>query len=118
MINLAPRVGLEPTTKRLTAAHSTIELPGNKNLGVITRVYWVDSGTFLDFPQDISLDPCLESRRHCALSLRSIRGLSYPAVYLIRSERRSPYHKANPTAEQLVPPVRRSECFLRSLRVP
>ena len=26
---LAPRVGLEPTTKRLTAAYSTIELSGN-----------------------------------------------------------------------------------------
>ena len=26
---LAPRAGLEPATKRLTAAHSTVELPGN-----------------------------------------------------------------------------------------
>ena len=26
---MAPRAGLEPATKRLTAAHSTIELPGN-----------------------------------------------------------------------------------------
>ena len=26
---LAPRAGLEPATMRLTAAHSTIELPGN-----------------------------------------------------------------------------------------
>ncbi len=30
---LAPRVGLEPTTKRLTAAYSTIELP--RNTGII-----------------------------------------------------------------------------------
>ena len=28
-LNMAPRAGLEPATKRLTAAHSTIELPGN-----------------------------------------------------------------------------------------
>ena len=67
---VAPRAGLEPATKRLTAAHSTVELPGNKNLGVTTRVYWVDSGTFLDFPQDVSLDPCLEFPRQGALSLR------------------------------------------------
>ena len=29
IICLAPRAGLEPATKRLTAAYSTIELPGN-----------------------------------------------------------------------------------------
>ena len=27
---MAPRVGLEPTTFRLTAERSTVELPGNK----------------------------------------------------------------------------------------
>jgi hypothetical protein len=67
---VAPRAGLEPATKRLTAAHSTIELPGNKNLGATTRVCRVDSGIFWDFPQDISLDPCLESRRHGPQLLR------------------------------------------------
>jgi hypothetical protein len=30
--SLAPRVGFEPTTKRLTAAYSTIELPGKSYL--------------------------------------------------------------------------------------
>ncbi len=29
---MAPRVGLEPTTYRLTAGRSTIELSGNKSL--------------------------------------------------------------------------------------
>ena len=31
-----PRAGLEPATKRLTAAHSTIELPGNECLSAAT----------------------------------------------------------------------------------
>ena len=34
--NMAPRAGLEPATKRLTAAHSTVELPGNEYLGAST----------------------------------------------------------------------------------
>ena len=29
-VRMAPRAGLEPATKRLTAACSTTELPGNK----------------------------------------------------------------------------------------
>jgi hypothetical protein len=35
---LAPRAGLEPATKRLTAAHSTIELPGNEYLSATAQI--------------------------------------------------------------------------------
>ena len=35
---LAPRAGLEPATKRLTAAYSTIELPGNEYLSATAQV--------------------------------------------------------------------------------
>jgi hypothetical protein len=38
LIILAPRAGLEPATKRLTAAHSTIELPGNEYLSAIAQI--------------------------------------------------------------------------------
>jgi hypothetical protein len=36
----APRAGLEPATKRLTAAHSTIELPGNEYLRTNAQIRW------------------------------------------------------------------------------
>ncbi len=35
---LAPRTRLEPATKRLTAAHSTIELPGNEYLNATAQI--------------------------------------------------------------------------------
>ena len=40
--NLAPRVGLEPTTARLTAACSTIELPRNRCVLSSNEVYYTD----------------------------------------------------------------------------
>ena len=43
---LAPRAGLEPATKRLTAAHSTIELPGNEYFRAIARIRQADFGIF------------------------------------------------------------------------
>ena len=48
---VAPRAGLEPATKRLTAAHSTIELPGNEYSSATTQIGWANSDIFLDFPQ-------------------------------------------------------------------
>ena len=39
---LAPRVGLEPTTARLTAACSTIELPRNRCVLSSNEVYYTD----------------------------------------------------------------------------
>ncbi len=51
-LSLAPRAGLEPATKRLTAAHSTIELPGNEYLAHLLAGTGTDFGIFDDFPQD------------------------------------------------------------------
>ena len=42
----APRAGLEPATKRLTAAHSTIELPGNEYLSATAQIRQADFGIF------------------------------------------------------------------------
>jgi hypothetical protein len=38
--NVAPRVGFEPTTLRLTAGRSTIELPRNGQRKIATLFYW------------------------------------------------------------------------------
>ena len=43
--NLAPRVGLEPTTTRLTAAGSTIELPRNSVLLSSNKIYYTEEQT-------------------------------------------------------------------------
>ena len=52
---LAPRVGLEPTTARLTAACSTIELPRNRCVLSSNEVYYtVESAQGKNFFKNFS----------------------------------------------------------------
>ena len=37
---MAPGAGLEPATSKLTASCSTIELPGNRNVGLLYTVFF------------------------------------------------------------------------------
>ena len=61
---LAPEVGLEPTTKRLTAARSTAELLGNPMRRNIIALYFEPNNRTLRFQLNFGLEAVNGSGGH------------------------------------------------------